>query len=83
MSCTDFPSTGLIPNVTTHSVGSITYVWTGEVWESQINVPVFAGPTANRPSNGQWAGLQYYDTDIEKPIWWSGAEWKDAAGAVS
>ena len=39
MSCTDFPSTGLIPNVTTHSVGSITYVWTGEVWESQINVP--------------------------------------------
>ncbi len=40
MSCTDFPSTGLIPNVTTHSVGSITYVWTGVAWESQVNVPV-------------------------------------------
>ena len=39
MSCTDFPSTGLIPNVTTHTVGNITYIWTGIAWESQVNVP--------------------------------------------
>ena len=39
MSCTDFPSTGLTPNVTTHTVGSVTYRWTGVAWESQVNVP--------------------------------------------
>jgi len=39
MSCTDFPSAGLIPNVTTHTVGNITYIWTGIAWESQVNVP--------------------------------------------
>jgi hypothetical protein len=39
MSCTNFPSTGLIPNVTTHTVGNITYIWTGIAWESQVNVP--------------------------------------------
>jgi len=45
MSCTDFPSTGLIPNVTTHTVGNITYIWTGIAWESQVNVP--AGELVN------------------------------------
>ena len=45
MSCTDFPSTGLIPNVTTHTVGNITYIWKGSVWESQVNIP--AGELVN------------------------------------
>jgi len=45
MSCTDFPSAGLIPNVTTHTVGNITYIWTGIAWESQVNVP--AGELVN------------------------------------
>jgi len=45
MSCTDFPSSGLIPNVTTHTVGNITYIWTGIAWESQVNVP--AGELVN------------------------------------
>ena len=40
MTCTYFPSTGLIPNVTTHTVGNIIYFWTGVVWESQANIPV-------------------------------------------
>jgi hypothetical protein len=48
MSCTDFPSTGLIPNVTTHTVGNITYIWTGIAWESQVNVP--AGELVNDSS---------------------------------
>lgn len=41
MTCTTFPSTGLVPNVTTHVVGNVTYKWTGEVWEA-ITAPLSA-----------------------------------------
>lgn len=34
MTCTKIPSTGLVPNVTTHIVGDVTYKWTGLVWEA-------------------------------------------------
>jgi hypothetical protein len=27
-------------------------------------------------------GQMYYDTTLSKPIWWSGAAWKDAAGTT-
>ena len=47
-------------------------------------IPIsLSGTTANRPSSGQWTGLQYYDTDIDKPVWWSGTAWKDATGVVA
>lgn len=36
MACADFPSTGLVPGVTTHVVGDVTYRWDGTVWESII-----------------------------------------------
>lgn len=39
MTCTNFPKTGLVANVTTHQVGDVTYLWTGVVWES-ITVPL-------------------------------------------
>lgn len=39
MACTTFPSTGLVPNVTTHVVGNVTYRWTGSVWEA-ITAPL-------------------------------------------
>ena len=43
MSCLDFPSEGLIPNVTTFVVGDVTYVWTGVVWETEVSIPPIGG----------------------------------------
>lgn len=39
MTCTNFPSSGLVANVTTHQVGEILYKWTGSVWEA-VSPPV-------------------------------------------
>lgn len=34
------------------------------------------GLTVNRPISSE-IGMQYYDTDIKKPLWWNGSEWVD------
>ena len=34
MTCTNFPSAGLVIGVTTHQVGEIIYLWSGAVWEA-------------------------------------------------
>ncbi|NGY85279.1 hypothetical protein F6Y05_02555 [Bacillus megaterium] len=47
-------------------------------WETVItDKRGFAGHT--RPT-GVTAGTMFFDTTIGKPIWWSGAEWRDANG---
>ena len=46
------------------------------------------GGTANRPTftyggvshNLDFIGFQYYDVDLDKPIWFNGTVWKDAMG---
>lgn len=38
------------------------------------------GTTANRPSNVS-IGFQYFDTDLNRPIWWNGTEWVGATDA--
>lgn len=46
------------------------------------------GKTSERPSlvpgdtstNYDFIGFQYYDTDLKKPIWFDGRNWKDATG---
>ena len=43
---------------------------------------ILRGSTANRPITGLTVGLQYTDTTLQKPIYWMGAEWKDATGAT-
>ncbi|MCY1451975.1 hypothetical protein D9M71_688700 [compost metagenome] len=27
-------------------------------------------------------GYLYFDTTLEKPVWWTGTQWKDASGTV-
>lgn len=39
-----------------------------------------SGSTLNRPVNIQ-AGFLYFDTNLNKPIWWTGERWVDATGA--
>ncbi|WP_409340823.1 glycosyl hydrolase family 28-related protein [Paenibacillus sp. MBLB4367] len=42
---------------------------------------VNSGATGVRPT-GVPVGYSYFDTTLGKPIWWSGAGWKDSSGAV-
>lgn len=37
------------------------------------------GTTAQRPSNPKMYH-PYFDTDLGKPIWWSGSKWVDSNG---
>lgn len=45
------------------------------------NIANNSGKTENRPTNAD-KGFQYYDTDINKPIWWNGFSWTDASGTT-
>ena len=40
-----------------------------------------SGTTSNRPTN-VLVGFQYFDTTINKPIFWDGYKWIDATGAT-
>lgn len=44
------------------------------------NIANSSGKTEDRPANAD-KGFQYYDTDINKPVWWNGSEWTDSTGA--
>jgi hypothetical protein len=41
-----------------------------------------AGTTADRPTYKLQLGQQYFDTDLNIPIWYDGTDWIDAAGNV-
>ena len=41
-----------------------------------------AGTTALRPSTSLQVGQIYFDTTINRPIWWDGTNWINAAGTV-
>lgn len=43
----------------------------------------FQGTTAQRPTTGLYDGKQYYDQDLNIPIWWNGSNWRDSAGVVA
>lgn len=45
------------------------------------NIANNSGKTEDRPTNAD-KGFQYYDTDINKPIWWNGSSWTDASGST-
>lgn len=39
------------------------------------------GVTGSRPTSPV-TGQFYYDTTIDRPIWWNGSNWKNAAGTT-
>lgn len=45
------------------------------------NHPPFAGSSSERPASPV-VGTMYFDTTLNKPIWWSGSEWVDASGTA-
>ncbi len=49
-------------------------VWTGSRWETYDNHSVndIRGTSNNRPNIPDWdSGFQYFDTTLNKPIWWN------------
>lgn len=40
------------------------------------------GTTAARPTLQLTIGQVYFDVTLGRPVWWRGAAWVDAAGAV-
>jgi len=40
------------------------------------------GASEMRPTANLMKGLSYYDTSINKPIWWNGTNWIDATGTI-
>ena len=41
-----------------------------------------SGTTVNRPKNNLFVGQQYFDTTINRPIWWTGTVWINASGTT-
>ena len=41
-----------------------------------------SGTTANRPTDRVQRGQFYFDTTINRPIWYDGTNWINAAGTV-
>lgn len=42
---------------------------------------ILSGTSEQRPSISTTKGFQYFDTTLNKPIWWTGEKWVDATGA--
>ncbi len=53
--------------------------WDGVNWVPQ-NIEI-SGTSANRPSS-PYVGQMYFDTDLAKPIWYTGSDWVDAVGNI-
>lgn len=43
---------------------------------------VYIGTTSQRPDVNIAATTRFFDTTLNKPIWWTGAAWVDATGAI-
>lgn len=66
--------------------GSKTYRIVNKTGDQRFNVQYIplpsVGPTANRPDNLHMGVVQYFDTDLNKPIWWNTTNWVDALGQI-
>lgn len=71
-----------IPNAdNTHSLGSASARWANGFFSSYVRVGSFT--TALRPSAATAGiGSMVYDSTLGKPVWSTGSQWRDAAGAV-
>lgn len=52
-------------------------------WTYAFTTPTLSGKSSERPkyTNETWCkGRYFFDTDLGKPIWWTGEKWVDALG---
>jgi hypothetical protein len=50
-----------------------------DTFNLNVTVPNF-GPSTSRPTEGLLVGQTYFDTTLNRPIWWNGNYWIDAIG---
>ena len=50
-----------------------------DTFNLNVTVPNF-GPSTSRPTEGLLVGQTYFDTTLNRPIWWNGDYWIDAIG---
>lgn len=74
----DIPTLNMVANLEGVSIEYIKgkSVISGDMYVSKM------GTTQERPANIINKGFQYFDTTINKPIFWDGAKWIDATGAT-
>lgn len=74
----DIPTLNIVANLGGVSIEYIKGkpVISGDMYVSKM------GTTQERPANIINKGFQYFDTTINKPIFWDGAKWIDATGAT-
>lgn len=59
------------------------YLDVGQVFINDLRVKLHrSGTTAQRPTTGKFVGMEYYDTSLNKPVYWNGTAWKDAMGTT-
>lgn len=55
----------------------VTNVW--QQWFDQaqgiLNSSTASGPTSGRPTSNLYVGQPYFDTDLNKPVYWNGSTW--------
>ena len=59
------------------------YTGTEAEWLASLVGPqatVYHGTSDNRPTQGLFNGLQYFDETLGKPIWYNNESWYDALG---
>ena len=53
---------------------------TNPTWTGWQPCGLFTSTTTNRPTSGLKNGTMYFDTTLNKPIWYNGGKWYDANG---
>ena len=43
---------------------------------------ILSGATSSRPTENLIVGMQFFDTSMVKPIWWTGSRWVDSTGTT-
>lgn len=77
-------STGTLTTTPTSSfvgVVAAAHATDGTLFVSPDSRTTSSGTTANRPTT-LTTGYMYFDTTLNKPIWWNGTSWRDATGAA-
>lgn len=73
------PQTAVDENGTAISQGWVTFF--SNVF-TILSAVVSSGTTANRPTRVLWVGRTYFDTTLNRPIWYTGTNWIRADGTV-
>jgi muramidase (phage lysozyme) len=55
-------------------VESIWQVWFDRI-QVILNGVTASGPTSNRPTQNLYVGQVFFDTTLNKPVYWNGSTW--------